>query len=282
MKLFKLFSYLTLQIEPTRECNLNCKICMRKNLTNKTGHLSFENFKKIIDKFDFKHVALHGWGEPLLNPEIFKMVRYAESKGISSSLITNGTLIKERILDEIFNSNLSEIAFGIYELDSLIKRLSKLESLIEMRRELKSKRPKIYLDITIYKDNYDEIEEMIKIAKDVGVDAVTLHRLFNVYKVDPDVKYISEEEEKTLFSKINRLKKELKLEIFLPKPHTLPCNIVKYSIFVTWDGQVTPCCFLPEHSFDTIFNLSMKDLILYQRKFIENMRNHPICSKCRW
>ncbi|MGB7532935.1 MAG: radical SAM protein [Halobacteriota archaeon] len=281
----RLFSYLTLQIEPTRKCNLNCKMCMRNNLEGPVGSLSLDNFKEIVDSYNFRYVALHGWGEPLLNREVFEMIKYAEAKGVHTNLTTNGTLIEENI-GNVFDSGLREIAFGIYDKDALLKFIPKLEKLMSKKAQLDSKTPKTYLDITIYAESYDEIPDMIKLAKEAGIDAVILHRLFNVYNVDPDVKYVSKNEEERLFHAVNELKKELKFEIYLPKRHSLPCRIVKYSVFVTYDGKLTPCCFLPEFSMGNVLESErgIGDILRSQeyRGFIKNMGVHPVCGKCGW
>ena len=107
---------------------------MRNNLEGPVGSLSLDNFKLILDSYNFRYVALHGWGEPLLNPELFKMIRYAESKGVHTNLTTNGTLIEENI-GNILDSGLREIAFGIYDKGILLKTLPKLEELVDNRKE---------------------------------------------------------------------------------------------------------------------------------------------------
>ena len=97
MRWFGLFQYLTLQIEATTSCNLDCKICMRRNLERHSSLLSLDDFRKVLDSGNFRYVGLHGWGESLLNQQLFEMVRYAESKGVYTSLTTNGTLIQDKI-----------------------------------------------------------------------------------------------------------------------------------------------------------------------------------------
>lgn len=192
---------------------------MRSNLGGPVGSLSQDDFEFILDSYNFRYVALHGWGEPLLNQEVFEMIRYAEAKGVHTNLTTNGTLIEENI-GNVFDSGLREIAFGICNKDVLLKFIPKREKLMSEKARLGSGTPKTYLDITIYAESYDEIPDMIKLAKEAGIDAVILHRLFNVYNVDPDVKYVSKNEEEKLFHAVNELKKDLKFEIYLP-PETV-------------------------------------------------------------
>jgi len=149
--MFRLFQYLTLQVEPTSACNLDCKICMRRNLERPSTSLSLDNFRKILDSGNFRYVGLLGWGEPLLNQHLFEMIEYAEAKGVATNLTTNGTLISEK-MDQIFGSGLREIAFGIYERELFSQSLSQIEELIREKKRRRSKRPKTYLDITIYQE----------------------------------------------------------------------------------------------------------------------------------
>ena len=280
---FKLFRLLTLQVEPTSVCNLDCKICMRQSLERPICFLSFGNFKKILGSGDFRYVGLHGWGEPLLNKQLFEMVKCAESKGVSTNLTTNGTLLQENI-DNVLSSGLREIAFGIYDKELFSKVAPQIEKLIKEKRKRKFKRPKTYLDITIYDGSLDQIPELIRLASEIGIDAVILHRLFHIYKVDPSVKYISEEEEDDLFAELRRPASSFRLELYLPPKHSYPCRIVKRSIFITVEGKVTPCCFLPDFYMGNAFGQSVGEVMRLETytNFVKNMKYHPICSKCQW
>lgn len=277
------FRYLTLQVEPTRACNLDCKICMRQNFEETTGFLSLDNFRRILDSGSFRFVGLHGWGEPLLNPQLFEMIKYAESRGVFTNLTTNGTLIQNKI-DNIFNSGLREIAFGIYDREFLTQSLPQIEALEREKKRVRIKKPKTYFDITIYKDNIGQIAEWIKLASELGVNAVILHRLFNLYKVDPGVECLSDKEEEELFSEVNQLARVLKLELYLPPKHSSPCRYIKHCVFVTARGQLTPCVFLPEFYMGNALEHGVKEIMRSKTytDFVRNMGKHPICSKCRW
>ena len=256
---------------------------MRKNLENLDSFLSLEKFKKILELKSFRFVGLHGWGEPLLNPEIFQMIEYAESKGVYTNLTSNGVLIGENI-DNVFKSGLREIAFGIYNRKLFPVILPQIKDLIKERNERRGEFPQIYMDIAIYKDNLKQIPDLIKVACELGFDAVILHRLFNVHKIDSTVEYISREEEKELFSGAKELARKKKLKLYLPRTHSLPCNVVKRSIFVTVTGEVTPCCFLPRDCMGNALKENIKEIRRSRKytNFIKTMKSHSVCSKCRW
>jgi Predicted Fe-S oxidoreductases len=256
---------------------------MRHGIEKPNEFLSLDNFKKILDSGNFRYVGLLGWGEPLLNKQLFDMVKYAEAKGVSTNLTTNATLLQENI-DNILGSGLREIAFGIYDEEFFSRVTSQIGRLIEQKREWNSNRPKTYLDITIYEGNLEQIPELVRLAPELGIDAIILHRLFNVYKVDPSAKYISEEEEEELFTRLRQLANLLKLELYLPPKHSYPCRIVKRSIFVTVDGKVTPCIYLPDLYLGDALEQGVSKVMHSKAysDFVKNMKNHPICSKCFW
>lgn len=211
------------------------------------------------------------------------MIRYAESKGISTNLTTNGTLIRENI-DNILESGLREIAFGVYDKELLSQNLAKIEELVREKKKRGLRIPKTYLDITIYKENILQILDFVRLAVELQVDAVILHRLFNVSKVDPGIEYISSEEEEELFAELRGAAKISKLELYLPPRHSFPCRIVKRSIFVTVEGKVTPCCYLPELFLGSALETGVRSIIRSKEytEFVKNMKRHPICSKCQW
>ena len=314
--MFWTYPKLTLQIEPTRRCNLSCKICMRRNLNETSGLLSLKDFKKVLNSWNFQHVALHGWGEPLLNPELFQMVKYAASQGISTELTTNGTLLKTN-MERIFASGLSIIAFGMHNKENLPVVKPQIKELVTQRNRKKLRKPRVYIDIVIYRENQNQIADLVEAAGELNIDAIVFHRVFNpttsfldfaskcsesifgetypvdiksnhstsrvnIYKVDTDVGYISIQEETELFVKVEKLARKANMKLYLPPEPSIPCRAVKHSIFVTSGGNVTPCPYLPEFYMGDVFNGGLRDDIYWQRhrNFVGNMRKHHVCSRC--
>lgn len=293
--------YSTVQIEPTRRCNLDCTMCLRKDLDEATASLSLENFVKILDSSSLRHVALHGWGEPLLNAQLFDMIKYAESQGVSTELTTNATLLQANI-ENIFDSGLRIIAFGIHNKENLPIVMPQINELITERNRKKLGKPKTYSDIVIYRGNQNHIAELVEAAAELNIDAVVLHRVFNIDPVrrlrssfrtppefsdrveilDADVVYISLEEEKELFMKVKRLARKLKIKLDLPPEPSVPCRAVKHSIFVTSKGKVTPCPYLAQFYVGDALSESIEETAHSQRyrSFVKNMKEHPVCSKC--
>ncbi|OQY15538.1 MAG: hypothetical protein B6I32_06920 [Desulfobacterium sp. 4572_20] len=254
---------------------------MRRNLNETTTSLSLKDFKKVLNSWNFQHVALHGWGEPLLNPELFQMVKYAESRELSTELTTNATLIQANI-EKIFSSGLGIIAFGIHRSGSLPVVIPQIKELITQRNREKLSKPRAYIDIVIYRENQNEIPELVESSAELNVDAVVLHRVFNIHKRDPEVGYISIQEQRELFVKVTKLARQLKVKLYLPPQPSIPCRAVKYSIFVTSEGKVTPCPYFPEFYMGDALNGGVTEVICSDGyiDFIRNMDKHPVCSQC--
>lgn len=281
--MFDSLRYRTLQVEVATACNLDCAICLRRKLERPNRFLSLSDFKRILDPSIFRYVGLHGWGEPLLNEYVFDMIQHARLQGVMTNLTTNGTLLASKA-DEILRSRLDEIAFGIYDADLLSHVLFDIEDFIGKRKKQGLTTPKTYFDITLYQGNRDRVLELIKMASDIGIDAVILHRLFNLYGIETEAECLSATDEKDLFKAIIETARSLRMKVYLPKRHSLPCLIVKRSIFVTVDGKVTPCTYLPREYLGDALEEGMKDILKSMKyaDFVRNMKHHPFCSQCRW
>src|SRR4030042_1929765 len=76
--------------------------------------MDFDLYKKIIDdvwRYVFD-VNLFHRGEPLVNPRIVDMVKYANSKAIKTRIHTNGVLLNENLSREIIKAGLNLISFS--------------------------------------------------------------------------------------------------------------------------------------------------------------------------
>jgi MoaA/NifB/PqqE/SkfB family radical SAM enzyme len=93
----------------TDRCNLRCTHCYQEDYSG-SDELSLDGLKQIADeiigtlsKWDKRgDIAITG-GEPLLKEEMFPLIHYLESADEISSLdiLTNGTLINDKILTQI-------------------------------------------------------------------------------------------------------------------------------------------------------------------------------------
>ncbi len=90
-----------LYIEPTNQCNLTCRTCIRNTWDEPLGQMSKTTFKNIIKSLKsfspLPTVIFGGFGEPLHHPQIAGMVGEVKALGAPVELITNGTLLHEKL-----------------------------------------------------------------------------------------------------------------------------------------------------------------------------------------
>lgn len=113
------------QIEPTSICNFRCIMCYQadKSFSNKSegfmGHMSLDTFKKAIDELEgnIEAITFASRGEPTLNKDFIKMLKYSSGKFLGLKLNTNASMLNERVINEILSSDLQTIVFSIDEKD---------------------------------------------------------------------------------------------------------------------------------------------------------------------
>ena len=255
----------SLIIEPTNTCNLRCTFCfVTEGITREGGFMEFDLFKKIIDDSpDLEHLCMHNWGEPLLHKDIFRMIEYAKNKGVNYVVMnTNGTLLTDKMIDQIVDSKLDIIRFSIDGSAETFKRvrgveLKKIEQNINKLKNVKEiRRPELKMGVvfTIEEDTEGDVEDYITHWKQI-VDHV-------------------------------RLQPKL---ITSPRTEVCPEPFGKDygKLVVLWDGRVIPCCVdynanltVGSVQNDTIQNLWKNEKMDLLRKQHLNGQFPDTCANC--
>ena len=83
-------------LEITNVCNLRCDFC--PGTRRPQGLLSPEDFSVLAQKLrpHTEHLYLHLMGEPLLHPQLPRLLDLAAGLGFQVNLTTNGTLLPQR------------------------------------------------------------------------------------------------------------------------------------------------------------------------------------------
>lgn len=102
------------QIEVTSRCDLACRTCTRGKLPV-TDDLAYDAYLEILDQLGPVDILwLSGQGEPLLHPDLPRMVCAAADRGITGTILhTNGMQLHGRVLDELAATRLGEMRLSI-------------------------------------------------------------------------------------------------------------------------------------------------------------------------
>ncbi len=97
-------------IEPTNECNLACRTCIRNTWSEPMGRMTLAAFNRIIRglrSFNPRPtVVFGGFGEPLSHPHIIQMIKKVKAAGSPVELITNGTLLTEQVARAVLSTKI--------------------------------------------------------------------------------------------------------------------------------------------------------------------------------
>jgi MoaA/NifB/PqqE/SkfB family radical SAM enzyme len=99
----------------TANCNLRCLGCRYGRDFMPGSQLPYEVVEGVLDDckaMNLRNIRFYG-GEPLLHPDLPRMVEHAHRLGLHSLLTTNGVLLEKKF-DELYAAGLRRIAVGIY------------------------------------------------------------------------------------------------------------------------------------------------------------------------
>jgi MoaA/NifB/PqqE/SkfB family radical SAM enzyme len=179
----------TMKIESTNICNTKCQLCPTGlGLPGRAkGRMTIEQYCGLIDRLGrfLCTVDLSMWGDPLIVPEIYDMIRYTHDRGIWTYLSSNLHAFKpdkdharrlvESGLDMLTCSlhGASQETFAAYQPGkSFAETLAKVRHIIATRDRLGSKTPGIQLNFVVTRVNEHETAAFQELADRLGCRAV--------------------------------------------------------------------------------------------------------------
>jgi radical SAM protein with 4Fe4S-binding SPASM domain len=149
--------------------------------------LSRREAENLIDELSGwgRTILVFSGGEPLLRPDIFHLMRYANDKGVIVALATNGTLIDQNVARRIRESGVDRVSISLDGADEathdVLRRLpGSFQSAIAGAQALRAEGVPLQINVTVAKHNADQLDEMVSLAKDLGAAALHLFLLVPV------------------------------------------------------------------------------------------------------
>jgi MoaA/NifB/PqqE/SkfB family radical SAM enzyme len=173
------FIHCNLQI--TYRCNLKCKICdFWKPEYEGRSELSLSEIKiigKKLSRLGTLILSLAG-GEPLIREDIFDVITALNKANHFPILITNGWFVDQTVARDILRAGLQEISVSVDYSDparhdamrgkkgSWARAIRALELLNRARPDARNR---VHMITVLMDDNIDDVENMMKIARELGV-----------------------------------------------------------------------------------------------------------------
>ena len=287
----------SISFEPTTSCNLRCPECPSglRAFTRPTGMLQKDFFTRTIDDIhkELLYLIFYFQGEPYLNPDFLDMVKYAGSKGIYTATSTNAHYLTDAAAKKTIESGLDRLIISIdgttqdvykqYRVGgNLDKVIEGAKNIVKWKKELNSKTPFVFFQFLVVKPNEHQIEEIKKLAKEIGVDEVRF-KTAQVYDYVNDPNNLI-----PVTDKFSRYKKNSDGK-YVPKNKLANrCWKMQHANVITWDGLVVPCCFDKDamHQLGNLKNQSFKEVWnndnykQFRNDLMKSRKNIDICSNC--
>ena len=264
-------------IEITNRCPLRCVHCPRSycdvNKTDmKLGLLSVEKFSEMIAKLSpVRHLTLHGFGEPLLNPDIFKMIEFAHKQNFSVSFSTSASFYNAEIEAGLPKYPSDSLVFSVDSMEktsfeairvghNFEKFVRNLEGMITAVRR-SGKNTDISFHCCVMKINSPYLAKIIEFADKLKVKLVSFSELNLSYLGSVKDRLILTKEDYTNVEKAMRLAAEKGIHSGFTRvygikvPGKVLCWYLWQQPYITWDGYVNICCGRPFSSVHNVGNI---------------------------
>lgn len=178
-----------IRIKPTNYCNHKCYYCSYadselglRDIVNRQDQIPWEKMQEIIrdmKEIGVKAVTFSGGGEPLVYPYIVDTMKQVLESGIELSIITNGQLLRDERAEVLSHAKWVRISCDSANAETYARvRKIDITAFKEVCDNIKNfaKIKKNYcefgINFVINHENADQVYEMAKIMKELGVNHV--------------------------------------------------------------------------------------------------------------
>ena len=270
-----------IKFEVATGCNLKCPRCVdfkKLHYMPDQKWIRFDAYEKIHKKISKAalRISYFMFGEPLVNPDLVKIIKRASGDNIYTYFCSNITLADEKKVEDLVDAGLGEVSipldgwtqeeYGKYRIDGEVEKVKKaIHHFMAFKGQKGSKWPIIKVNTITFK--HISVESMNKIK-----DFCDSEKVDN-YVVKPNLDEVPCMSEKKPFSS---------------------CFWPWYSMFIDTDGSVYPCIGLQrkgkvnygnllEDSFDDVWNgkeyVRLREFLGAKNKGHEKYADIP-CHTC--
>ena len=164
-----------LRVAVTTKCDKKCWYCFAEGIYEKKEEMKdVESFLWFVDflktNFGTTNIRFTG-GEPLLNPELEKMVKGVAELGIKNiGITTNGYMLKQNY-NKLVNAGVGNLAIHLTDIDNKNWRINELNLPVLSKR--------VRYNIVVTKENYERVCEFLKYANKKHINLLLLDLIEN-------------------------------------------------------------------------------------------------------
>lgn len=259
--------------------------------------------------FPYARVAsFHGYGEAFLNHHLEEYVRQGKKDGLTATILTNGTLMREKRARALVDAGLDVMAISFdgasKEVFEDIRRgasydrvVDNLKTVVRLRSESGKGLPVIQIHFTASNKNIHELPALVRLAAGWGVDIIDVSYCFITGFMDPaDSLYFHQGKTRDTVAHARLLADELGIGMTLSREMAMTvdglvddasCRFPWRIMDIGGNGNVQMCgCRYVEGAGNLLETPVMEILNTPRyREFRRGLRKeaamHPTCKGCR-
>ena len=251
-----------LYVEPTTDCNLNCRTCIRNVWEDASGTMSMSTFQRITESLDdlsrLERVIFTGFGEPLTHPHILEMIAAVRERDIAVTVGSNGLLLDANVAGELVTLGVDRLVISLDGVKpetyagvrgAMISQvLDNIRALNEAKSRLGSLAPALGIEFVALQSNVSELADLTGLASKLGAARVLVTNVLP-YSEGMRDEILYGYEPRPPFSAAGWPVRADAWVMWgtleLPRMHwgaERRCRFVQdRSMVVGWDGAITPC-----------------------------------------
>jgi radical SAM protein with 4Fe4S-binding SPASM domain len=297
------------EIALTYRCNITCRFCYaacgcRKQ--NDFPELSTNEFKQVLDIIckdaQVPSVSFTG-GEPLLREDLAELVKHAKSLNMWTNLITNGTLLSCKKVEELkkvgLDSSQVSIEAGTPDMhDRITQRKGAFEKAVEGIKNLQKAEIRVHTNTTISGLNKNFLFDILSLVKNLGLNKFSMNMLMPVGSAVKNFEetFVSYSEIGTLIDRVREKADEMGLEFmwYSPTPICMfnpiskglgnkGCAACDGLLSIAPNGNIVPCSSYPK-PMGNILTAAGNFENLWKSKEFKYFQNkefaYELCKKC--
>jgi radical SAM protein with 4Fe4S-binding SPASM domain len=267
----------------TTKCNLKCKHCYSSSVEQAApDELSTEEAFHLVDDLSRWGIGLLiiDGGEPLCREDLLDIVRYASSKGIRTTIGSNGTLIDEAMARKMIDAGVMAVAISVDGADAATHDSFRgvngaFEQTLKGIEACRNAGLPFQLNMVVRKDNLSQLDDMLRLVIDLGANAAEVFDLVAAGRAKDECQglVLSLEERKFAMERLAEAQEDYPVLIRVPgcpmyplilqerniKPKHFPAEMLrripyygrgcaagmpKGYVMVLYNGEVNPCMLL--------------------------------------
>lgn len=262
--------------EVTHRCNYACLHCCSKSGNLKSKEISYDKMINVLDQLQTEGVQeiYFSGGEPFIREDMFDILKETRRRGILANVSTNGSFLSERLCEELkqIDVNLVHISLDshVEEQYNQFRGGDYFKTTIEAIHNAKKAGLYVRVGAVIWKENVDNLEELIIFLKNLHVDEVVFNWLVKVGRLkENDDKSISLSRFEATINEIRQYMKkyedEIKVSMHRSEKYFADMDMCKAGdriLFILPDGKVSPCSWLAKLDERLITEKTLKETSL--------------------